>query len=399
MLQDSVQLTVRKNRAGPVLGRHPWVFAGAIDCIPEGLATGQHVRLVTSDGRYLASGLFNGYSQITVRVWSWEDEHPDLAFFERRIRSALEFRRAAISSPETDSYRLIFSENDLIPGLVVDRYADYLCLQLHNRAIEAWKDLIVEALVNVVKPKGIYERSDVTVRQREGAESRQGPLVGEIPEAVTIRENGHRFLVDLVHGQKTGFFLDQRDKRLAAARWAAGRRVLNCFCYTGGFSIYAGARGAAHVASVDASSRALDIARENVRLNGLDERLFTWECADAKGFLDQLVHAGTPSPCDMIILDPPAFIKDRRKIKEGQVGYRRINEAAFRLLPKDGILVTSSCSAHLSLEDFRYLLSESAARAGRTVQVLENHAHGADHPELVPFTECRYLKCLILRVL
>ena len=144
MLQDPVQLTVRKNRAGPVLGRHPWVFAGAIDCVPEGLVIGQHVRLVTSDGRYLASGLFNGYSQITVRVWSWEDEHPDLAFFERRIGSALEFRRAAISSPETDSYRLIFSENDLIPGLVVDRYADYLCLQVHNRAIEAWKDLIVE---------------------------------------------------------------------------------------------------------------------------------------------------------------------------------------------------------------------------------------------------------------
>jgi 23S rRNA (cytosine1962-C5)-methyltransferase len=270
-------------------------------------------------------------------------------------------------------------------------------VQCHTRGIEAWREAIVRALVDVVHPLGIYERSDVKVRAIEGAAPRTGLLHGEVPPIVEVLENHLRFGVDLIGGQKTGFFLDQRDKRAALQRHVRGRRVLNCFCYTGGFSIYAAAAGATHITSVDVSARALELAAENVRRNSLDESRFTFECADVKDFLARLGHEpGTPY--DVIILDPPAFVKDRRKLQEGLAGYRKINEAALRRLPPGGLLVTCSCSGHVSLADFRHLIAECAARTGRTVQVLENFDHGVDHPELVAYTEGAYLKTLFCSV-
>lgn len=401
-------LTVHADRVGPILGRHPWVFAGALVAVPEGLETGAAVRLAGPDGRFLAQGYFNGYSQIAVRVWSWEaGEAVDEAFFRRRIERALALRERLLAGTDTNAYRLVFSENDLLPGLIVDRYADVLCLQCHTRGIEAWRDTIVRALVGVLAPAGIYERSEAKVRAIEGAAPRSGLLLGAVPELVEIRENGLRFLVDVVGGQKTGFFLDQRDKRAALRRYVAGRRVLNCFSYTGGFSIAAGAAGAAQVTSVDVSARALELAARHVELNGLPPERFTFVTADVKDYLGQLAWRAahrhdTPAesadeadvPFDVIVLDPPAFVKDRRKVKEGLVGYRRINEAALRALPPGGVLVTCSCSAHVSLLDFRHLLSECAGRAGRTLQIVESHGHGIDHPELVAFTEASYLKVL-----
>jgi 23S rRNA (cytosine1962-C5)-methyltransferase len=394
-------LTVTRERVGPILGRHPWVFAGALADIPEGLASGSAVRLVGPDGRFLAQGYFNSYSQIAVRLWSWDpEEQPDRGFFRRRIARALALRQRFVLSTETDSCRLIFSENDLLPGLVVDRYADCLCCQFHTRGIEAWRDEIVAALVDELQPRGIYERSDVKVRAIEGETDRVGLLHGEVPELVEIRENGLRFLVDLREGQKTGFFLDQRDKRQALRKYAAGKRVLNCFSYTGGFSIYAGAAGAERVVSVDTSAKALAVAEETVRLNGLDASRYEFVCGDAKRYLASLPprEAASPEAFEVIVLDPPAFIKDRRKIKEGLVGYRKINEAALRALSDDGVLVTASCSGHLNLHDFRFLLSETAGRSGRCVQILETHGHGIDHPELVAYTEGSYLKCFFCAV-
>lgn len=389
-------LTVRPGRIAPIAARHPWIFAGALTEVPEGLATGAAVRVHTPDGAFLAQGYFNGYSQIAVRVWSWdENEVVDDAFFARRIARALELRERLLAGTNTDAYRLIFSENDLLPGLVVDRYASCLSLQCHTRGIEVWRDAIVRALVAVVRPAGIFERSDVKVRAIEGAAPRTALLHGEVPPLVEMRENNLRFVVDIAGGQKTGFFLDQRENRAAMQRYARGRRVLNCFCYTGGFSVYAAAAGATHVTSVDTSARALELAAQNFALNGFAAESGAFVAADVKEYLVRLIREPPPQPFELIVLDPPAFVKNRHKLQEGLVGYRRINEAALRLLPPGGVLVTCSCSGHVSLGDFRHLLGECAARARRTVQVLETRTQAADHPELVAFTEAAYLKCLI----
>jgi 23S rRNA (cytosine1962-C5)-methyltransferase len=391
------KLTVHKQRIGPILGRHPWVFSGALKQIPEGLKSGDVVVLVNEEGGFLAQGYFNSYSQIAVRLWSWdEQEVVDDKFFEKRVSRAYAIRKNFVENKKTDSYRLVHSENDLLPGLIVDKYADYLVLQFHTPGMEFWKDQIIKALTKVLKPTGIYERSDVRTRGIEGAEKQVGLLYGEVPERIKITENGFKFWVDVIGGQKTGFFVDQRDKRLALTKYVEGKNVLNCFSYSGGFSVYALGAGAKHVVSVDSSQSALELAEENVKLNKLDLKKCEFICGDAKQYLYEQQQA--KANFDVVVLDPPAFVKDRHKVKEGLMGYRKINEAALRLLSTDGVLVTASCSAHVSLSDFRYMLSESAGRARKSLQVLETHTHGIDHPELVAFTEGEYLKCLFARV-
>ncbi len=393
-----IQLTVKRERIGPIRGRHPWVFSGALEKIPDGIATGAPVKLVDGQGTFLAQGYFNSYSQIAVRLWSWkEKEEINDEFFFNKIKRAYEIRQKFVESKTTDSYRLIYGEGDFLPGLVVDKYVDYLTVQFHNRGIETWKDQIICALNKIVKPKGIYERSDVKTRGVEGAEKQSGLLSGEIPNKVKITENGIKFWVDIIGGQKTGFFLDQRDKRQALMKYVEGKKVLNCFSYTGGFSIYALKGGATKAVSVDVSESALALAEENVKLNKFPEKKVSFICADVKEYLTGLLEKDETleqEDFDVIVVDPPAFIKDRHKIKEGMQGYRKVNEMAIRLLPPGGILVSASCSAHLSLIDFRYMLSEAAGRAGRTLQILETYTHGIDHPELVAFTEGEYLKCV-----
>lgn len=391
-----INLVVKKERLGPVRGRHPWVFSGALKNIPEGLTSGEPVELTDDAGNFLAGGYFNSYSQIAVRVWSFEKgEIVNEKFFEKRIRAALELRNNLVASKHTNAYRVIHAENDLLPGLIVDKYADYLSLQFHTPGIERWQKEIVAALTVLLKPDGIYERSDVKVRGIEGAEKKVGLLFGDVPEKVKIKENGYQFYVDIIGGQKTGFFLDQRDKRLALQKYVEDKKVLNCFSYTGGFSVYALGAGAQKVVSVDASQPALELAEKNVQLNKLDESKAEFIMADVKEYLADRAMG----EFDVIILDPPAFVKDRHKVREGLQGYRKINEQALRALPQNGILVTCSCSAHVSMQDFRYMVVEAAARAERTVQILETYTHGIDHPELAAFTEGEYLKCLFVRIL
>lgn len=393
-----VTLAVRSNRIGPVRGRHPWVFSGALVNIPEGIKNGEPVTLTDEAGKFLAHGYFNSYSQIAVRLWSWEEtETVNGDFFKKRVSQAFDLRKKYVASDATNAYRLINGENDLLPGLIVDKYADTLAVQFHTAGIAAWKDQVIQALVAVIAPVGIYERSDVTVHKNteNGLERTTGLLYGQVNSEIEIKENNWRFLVNVQTGQKTGFFLDQRDKRQALAKYAAGKRVLNCFAYTGGFSVYALGGGAVSVTSVDASIPALEMAEKNVALNNFDVSKTEFIAADVKDYLADREH----NEFDVIILDPPAFIKDRRKIKEGLSGYKKINTAAIRLLPPGGILVTASCSAHLSLADFRYCISESAGAAGRTLQILETFTHGADHPELAAYTEGDYLKCFFARVL
>lgn len=445
-----IKLTARRERVGPILARHPWIFSGALKQIPDGVKSGEPAAVYDETGRFLAQGYFNSYSQIAVRLWSWDEkEEINQKFFDGRIEGALKIRQDFVLDKKTDSCRLVNAENDLLPGLIVDKYGDYLCLQCHTPGIERWKKEIVAALVKILKPKGIYERSDVRERrtvpppfprgatgglpssedgkpplnpslERRGGEQSPsfqegvGPaspsplggqgggvaeaslLHGKVPERVKILENGLKFYVDIIRGQKTGFFLDQRDKRRALMKYADGKNVLNCFSYTGGFGVYALAGGAKSVTSVDTSQPALDIARENVELNDFNSKKCQFLAEDVKQYMvGELARAQN---FDVIILDPPAFIKDRHKINEGLFGYKKINEAAMRLLPPGGILVSASCSAHLSLPDFRFMLAQSAGRAGRTLQILETFTHGVDHPSLVTFNEGEYLKCIFALV-
>lgn len=393
------KLSINRERTGPIRGRHPWVFSGAIVSIPEGLSAGEPVELVDQHGAFLAAGYFNSYSQIAVRLWSFEPvETIDRNFFIQKIKSALALRESLVAAPDTDSYRLVHGENDGVPGLIVDRYGAYLVVQLHNPGIARWKNEIVAALVAVVAPQGVYERSDVGGRTKHDRANEDGEhtglLFGNVPDRIEIVERGIRYVVDVKTGQKTGFFLDQRDKRFALRKYVEDKRVLNCFSYTGGFSLSALKAEAAHVVSVDASEPALLIGEESLALNGFNSEKAEWIMGDVKEYLADREK----NEFDVIMLDPPAFVKDRHKIKEGLIGYRNINEQALRILPPGGILVTASCSAHVTLTDFRYMLSEAAARAGRTVQILETYTHGVDHPELVAFTEGEYLKCLFCLV-
>ncbi|MCX7966353.1 MAG: class I SAM-dependent rRNA methyltransferase [Syntrophorhabdaceae bacterium] len=385
-------LILKKGKTGPVFNFHPWVFSRAIVNIPQGLTPGEPVRLFDENKRFFGLGYFNSYSLITVRIWSFdENEQVNHEFFKKRIKKAYKIRKEFVETPETDAYRLINGENDLLPGLIVDKYGEYLVVQIHTKGIEAWKDHITEALKEVIKPKGIYERSDMTVREFEGLSSTNKLLYGEVPDLVQIKENGFKFLVDIKHGQKTGFFLDQRDKRLAFMKYVKEKSVLNCFSYTGAFSIYALAGGAHKVINVDTSMEALELARKNVLLNNFDINRCGFIKMDVKDFLKK-----NSEQFDAIVLDPPAFIKDRKKIKEGKIGYKNINELALKSLKEDGILLTCSCSAHLKMEDFRNLLGEVAGKAKRHMKILETFTHGIDHLQAVPFLEGAYLKCFIM---
>lgn len=388
-----LKLQIKNDRSGPVRGFHPWVFSKALAHVPEGIVPGEPVALYDQSGSYLASGYFNSYGQISVRIWGHEeDEEAGTGLFARRIARARDIRLGYVENEGTNAYRLINGESDLLPGLIVDRYSDYLVVQFHTRGIERWKEDIINALENTVHPRGIYERSDIAVRKFDDLGQVRGILRGNVPDIIEIRENGLKFLVNVKEGQKTGFFLDQRDKRSAFMKYAREKHVLNCFCYTGGFSVYAMAGGAKGVTNVDSSERALDLARENIILNGFDPSLCEFVCEDVKKYLRDPAKT-----FEAIILDPPAFIKDRRKKHEGLAGYRSINEMALRKLTPQGILLTCSCSAHLSLSDFRFLLSEVGAKAHRAMAILEEYTHGIDHPQLVPFTEGEYLKAIVLR--
>ncbi len=388
-----VTLKIKQKKSGPVINRHPWVFSQAPESIPDNLKPGTPVKLINEKGGYLASGYFNSYSQIAVRIWGYDEyEDVDKTFFIRRIKKAHKIRKSYVESAKTDSYRLINGENDFLPGLIVDKYSNCLVLQCHTRGIEYWKDSIIEALVQTINPEGIYEKSDIPSRKIEKLKNQAGLLYGNIPDLITIKENGFMFLVNIKQGQKTGFYLDQRDKRQALLKYAKDTSVLNCFSYTGAFSIYALSGGAQRVTGIDTSSSALELAKENIKLNNLNVNKCEFICDDVKKYLKNVPE----KRFNLIILDPPAFIKDRRKKKEGLIGYKSINEMALRILPEDGILVTCSCSAHLSLQDFRYLLVELGGRVKKSLRFLETYTHGIDHIELAPFLEGEYLKCFFI---
>jgi 23S rRNA (cytosine1962-C5)-methyltransferase len=390
---------LRPGREKPVLNHHPWVFSGAIGRIDGEPAPGDMVDVLDRQGRFLARGYFNRHSQITVRLVTWvEGEVPDRSFWRRRIEGAIERRRALLQEDQTTACRLVHGESDLLPGLIVDRYGDYLVVQALTLGIECRKKEIVDILVELAGPRGVYERSDVDVRAKERLEHSTGLLWGEIPpDLVEIREHGHAFRVDVKRGQKTGFFLDQRDNRRRLQRYCEGRSVLNAFAYTGSFGVYAARSGAKHITNIDTSEPALSLARENMEGNGLGAHPTEYTVGDVFAELRRFRDAGRQF--ELVVLDPPKFAHSRSQVQAACRGYKDINLLALKLLSSGGILFTMSCSGSVSADLFQKVVFGASIDAGKDVQVLERLSQAADHPTLLSFPEGDYLKGMACRIL
>ncbi len=397
--RDLPTVHLRPNRDKPVRQRHPWIFSGAIARLDGSAGPGDLVEVCDAGGEWLARGYLNPQSQIAVRVLTWQhDEEIDAAFWRRRLAAAAAARADLATSGHTTAYRLVYAESDGVPGLIVDRYGDWLVVQFLTAGVEVRREALLTALADLFSPRGIVDRSDVPVRRQEGLPLRREPAWGLAPPPdLEITENGLRFGVDLLAGQKTGFYLDQRENRRRAGQVAAGRRVLNAFSFTGAFGVYALAGGAHHVTNVDSSYEALLGAEAALRLNGFDpDRQAEGLAGDVFQILRSLRDEGRTF--DMVILDPPKFARSQADVAQAARGYKDINLLGLRLLTPGGLLVTFSCSGAVTADLFRKIVFGASLDAGRQVQILAVLGHGPDHPILLTFPEGEYLKGLLCRV-
>lgn len=392
-------VTLKPGREKSVRNRHPWLFSGAIATIERDARDGEIVEVHSAAGAWLARGYLNRRSQIQVRLLSWDEAIPlDRAFWRSRLQRAIAGRSALAADASTDAYRLVYAENDGLPGLVVDRYGDWLVLQALTLGIERAKPLLVELLAELCQPAGIVERSDVDVREKEGLRAATGVLYGVAPAGpLEIHEHNHRFLVDLLDGQKTGFYLDQRENRQRAGSYCTAGRVLNAFSYSGGFGVYALAAGARQVVNLDSSVDALTLAERNLALNGFDpDAQAEGVAGDAFQVLRDWRAAG--ERFDVVILDPPKFAHSQPQIERAARAYKDINLLAMQLLNPGGVLLTFSCSGLVSADLFQKIVFGAAVDAGRTAQIVERLSQGTDHPVALTFPEGEYLKGLVCRV-
>ena len=386
------RIVLKPGRDLPVRAGHPWIFSGAVASGLEGAEPGEVVRVHAATGRFVAAGYCNPRTPIAVRVLTLEDEGVDGALVCRRLDEALALRRSTLPA-DLDAYRVLNGEGDRLPGMVVDRYGAFLVCQLLTAGAARLAPALVEGLVERLRPHGIFERSEGGVRAEEGIAGARGVLFGESPPPrLVIEENGCRFLVDVAHGQKTGFFLDQRESRTRVRALAAGRRVLNAFAYTGAIAIAAARGGAREVVSVDTSEPALALARAAWAENGLEPAAGRFVAADVFEFLRAERDA-----FDMIVLDPPPFVRRRRDLEAGLRGYKDVNLQALRRLEAGGWLLTSSCSQHLPRAQFRDVVAAAAADAGRVAAVAAEWGHPPDHPVALAHPEGEYLKVLLIR--
>jgi 23S rRNA (cytosine1962-C5)-methyltransferase len=393
------RVLIKPRRARPLFARHPWVFAGSIERVDGSPADGDEVSVCTHSGEFIARGLFNSQSQIQVRLYSWEpDRRLDEDFWRGRLNDALRMRREVLNLDDPHgACRLVFSEADGLSGLIVDRYGPWLTVQFTSLALARRREILVSQLVDLCQPSGIYLRTERGIGQVEGLRLADAHLWGDVPPAaVFIREHDLKFEVDLCAGQKTGFYLDQRDNRRAAASYARGRRVLDMFCYTGGFALSAARAGAISVLGVDASQPAVTLAQRNAQRNDIGNVRF--EVGQAFEAMEQLAQPGAPGdPFGMVILDPPKFARQSHAVDHALRGYLRLNLLAVRLLQSGGILVTCSCSGHISREDFTGMLGTVAEQSGRSIQILAQLGQAPDHPISASCLETNYLKCVIAR--
>jgi 23S rRNA (cytosine1962-C5)-methyltransferase len=391
-------LTLKKGREKAVLRHHPWIFSGAVKNISGEPEPGETIAVVDSKGQFLAWGAYSPQSQIRARIWSWDENQTiDTAFFKERINKAIKLREKWIDQEDTTAYRLVHAESDNLPGLIVDRYNDYLVVQILSAGIERWRDEITQILTDLVDPAGIYERSDVAVRELEGLEEKRGALFGKVPKRpILITENGIKFKVDLMEGQKTGFYLDQRENRQFCREISRGKTVLNCFAYTGGFTAYALAGGADSVLSIDSSEEAIHMAKENVLLNQESLDKCEWIIGDVFEELRTLRDGGRQF--DMVILDPPKFAPTAAQAKQAARGYKDINLYGFKLLKPGGTLMTFSCSGGIDERFFQKIVADAALDAEVDARILYRLSQAPDHPTHLAFPEGTYLKGLVVRI-
>ena len=393
-------LRLKPGREKSVLRHHPWIFSGAVAQMPA-VTTGDTVPIHNADDEFLAWAAFNPQSQIIARIWSWEKaEIIDEAFFYRRLKAAVESRQRIFDNLpglDTDAMRLVHGESDGIPGLILDRYADVLVFQILTAGVEHWKDSLVQSVSSITGFATMFERSDVDVRRLEGLEERVGMIAGsDIPERVLIHENGLKFLVGIKTGHKTGFYLDQRDNRYLVRSLANERDVLDCFCYTGGFTCSAALGGARTILSVDASAEALELAARNLAENGLDSSQVEFRQADVFKFLREMRDRGRTF--DLIILDPPKFAQSASQVAHAARGYKDINLLAFKLLRPGGLLVTFSCSGGVDEALFQKIVAGAALDAGVEARIIQRLSQGPDHPVALNFPEGAYLKGFVIQV-
>jgi 23S rRNA (cytosine1962-C5)-methyltransferase len=382
----------------PVRQRHPWIFSGAVARIEGQPAPGDLVDVADARGEWLARGYYNARSQIVVRLLTWErTEQVEAAFWRGRLAAAAALRAELQLELDTTAYRLVYAESDGVPGLIVDRYADWLVVQFLTLGVEARRELLLGLLVEMFPPRGILERSDAAVRRQEGLVLRSGLVWGVAPPAdLEIREHGLRFQVDLLGGQKTGFYVDQRENRRSVGAQARGRRVLNAFSFTGAFGVYALAGGAAHVTNVDTSYDALVGAEAALQLNGFDpDRQAESICGDVFQVLRAFRDAGRKF--DLVILDPPKFARSKAELDGATRGYKDINLLGFKLLAPGGRLATFSCSGLVTPDLFQKIVFGASNDAGRSAQIVAKFSQGPDHPILLSFPEGEYLKGLLCR--
>ena len=391
------QVHLRPRKARPFYGRHPWVLDTAVAQVVGSPADGDVVNLVAETGKFVARGIYNSQSRIRVRLMTWNPvEAVNDDFYRHRLEAAVAFRGSLGLNDPQGAARLVFSDADGLSGLIVDRYAQWLSVQVNALGMATRMPSLVPMLVELTQPRGIIVRTEKGVPQSEGIALRDGLVWGEMPDGpVFLEENQLRYGIDLAEGQKTGFYLDQRDNRRIAASYMRDRRVLDMFCYSGGFGLNALRHGQAReVIAFDSSAKAIALAKANAELNGVQNIRF--EQGDGFDALDGLVAAR--QKFSAVILDPPKFARSRQAVAEAMRAYHRLNRLAVDLLEPGGILVTCSCSGHVTREDFLYMLVGVAQQTKRDIQILEQRGAAADHPVSATCLETEYLKCFICRV-
>lgn len=386
-------MVLRPGREERIRSGHLWVYRTEIAAIEGAPTDGDLVAVMSARGRRLGTGFLNTQSVITVRLLAEGDREVDEELFRSRLEAAVVLRRKVVR--DATACRLVHGEGDLLPGLVVDRYGDVLAVQTLTLGMDRRKEMLVRLLDDLLAPRGIYERNDPAVRRLEGLPRQTGWLLGGGTTEVEVEESGTRFIVDVARGQKTGFFLDQRENRVRAAELAHGGEVLDCFAYTGAWGIHAARRGAAGVTAVEISEDAVALAERNATLNGVADRVRV-SCANAFDELRRLSQAG--ARFDVVILDPPAFVKTRDALPSGLAGYKEINLRALKMVRPGGWLVTCSCSYHVDERQFQATVLSAARDTRREVRLVETAFQARDHPVHLAMPETRYLKCLILEV-
>lgn len=393
-----IEIKLKKGKEKAVNQRHPWVFSGAIDKVKGKPENGEVVRVVSAANDFLAYGYYNDQSRVAVRLLEWDENVAiDFDWYDQKIKTAIAGRALLLSDEETTACRLIFSEADFLPGLIVDRYADFLSVQILSSGIEKAQQSIIEILVKHLEPKGIFDRSDATARTHEGITAENGLLWGEAPaEFIAIKENGITYHINIAEGQKSGFYCDQRDNRKILASYTKGKNVLDCFSYSGGFSLNAFAHGAEQVTSVDSSALALETLKQNITLNQFDVRKQFSIQSDVNKQLRAFSDEG--KTFDVVILDPPKFAPSRSAVDRAARAYKDLNRRGLMLLESGGLLATFSCSGAVDIDTFKNIIAWAALDAGKEVQIIKQFCQPEDHPIRLSFPEGEYLKGLLVRV-